>query len=96
MSNSYKIQLIRNNLDETKDIMSNNIEQLIDRGEKLEDLEIKSKDMCKEAELFKATCKNASNAYRRDNYKLFAVGGSIILSIGGIATTLTLKFLGII
>ena len=47
-----KIELIKSQLDETKDIMINNINLILERGEKIEDLLQQSKDLNMTSKLF--------------------------------------------
>lgn len=52
MTDSNKIQLIRDQLDETTAIMQKNVAQVIDRGEKIDLLVVKSEDLDKNSMQF--------------------------------------------
>lgn len=60
-SNADQIMKIQKNLDETRDILHNTIETVLQRGEKLEDLVDKSNELSMQSKLFYKEAKKANN-----------------------------------
>jgi hypothetical protein len=89
-----RLETVKEDINETREIMQTNIQQLIIRGEKLEDLQQHTDKLLEQATIFQKTSKNLSNAYRWAKYKTYAIGGA--LATGGIGVITTLHFLGVI
>ena len=59
---SNNIEVLKEEIDAVKGIMLNNIESIIERGEKLEDLVIKTNDISIEANTFRQIAKKVKNS----------------------------------
>lgn len=64
-----KIDIIRNEINHVKDQVKDNIQLVIDRGEKLEDLEKKSEHLSKSSLLFKRQSKRLKCKMLKKNIK---------------------------
>eukprot|EP01080_Neovahlkampfia_damariscottae_P007182 gene7182-11494_t len=80
-SKNEKIFQIKNQVEETKDIMIENIEKVIERGEKLEILVEKSEDLSESAVVFNQTARNVKWLMLRRNMYLIIILIIIIISI---------------
>eukprot|EP00658_Telonema_sp_P-2_P070495 TRINITY_DN59988_c0_g1_i2.p1 TRINITY_DN59988_c0_g1~~TRINITY_DN59988_c0_g1_i2.p1 ORF type:complete len:233 (+),score=59.11 TRINITY_DN59988_c0_g1_i2:212-910(+) len=80
-----KAQVVKAAVDEAKDVMINNIEKVIDRGEKVDSLLGKSSDLAVSSSSFKSSARAASRAMWWQNMKQkvylagFALGGIVVL-----------------
>lgn len=59
-----KLMKIQKELDDVKDIMTKNIEEVLKRGEKLEDLMDRSKDLSDQSTIFYKQAKKANSCCR--------------------------------
>eukprot|EP01059_Diplonema_ambulator_P002457 TRINITY_DN12093_c0_g1_i1.p1 TRINITY_DN12093_c0_g1~~TRINITY_DN12093_c0_g1_i1.p1 ORF type:complete len:220 (+),score=87.35 TRINITY_DN12093_c0_g1_i1:82-741(+) len=74
-----QIKTIQNQMDEVKDIMSKNIEAVIDRGEKIENLVQKSIELDTEAGQFRKGSKSLKNKMRWRNIRLILIIVFVVL-----------------
>jgi hypothetical protein len=80
-NNNDKIKLISKDLEDTKTIMYNNIDLVLNRGEKLEDLNIKAQDLNSHAQTFKTRARQLKKNMCWQNTKLYCIIFVIILCI---------------
>ena len=73
-----KIDTLRNEVDNTKNIMSNNIQQIIVRGEKVDDLIDRTNELEKQSTLFRRTTRTLKRNLCMKNFKLFGIGVLIL------------------
>jgi len=66
------------------EIMRSNIDKLIIRGQKLEELEEKTEMLAREAELFKNKSKKLNRAMKWKNAKFYIVGGIVLVVVASI------------
>ena len=79
-----KINTLRNEVDSTKDVMSKNIQQIIVRGEKVDDLIDRTNELEKQSTIFRRTTRTLRRNLCLKNAKLFAGGLLIFLIVIGI------------
>ena len=60
-ANADQIMRIQRNLDETRDVLTNTIETVLQRGEKLEDLVERSGELSSQSKLFYKQAKRANS-----------------------------------
>lgn len=89
MTDSNKhIKEVQKDVDETKKIMENNVEQLIRRAELLEELDIKSKDLRHQTQEFSLNSNTLKTALQTKNYVYagiisFGIAGSLYGAVSG-------------
>ncbi|KAG9354899.1 hypothetical protein JZ751_001612 [Albula glossodonta] len=76
-----RVKSIQSQLDETTDIMKQNVNRLVEREVRLEDLTIKTKNLQDEAQNFKHTAQKVARSYWWKNVKLVVVIMVIVLII---------------
>ena len=79
-----KINTLRNEVDSTKDVMSKNIQQIIVRGEKVDDLIDRTSELEKQSTIFRRSTRSLRRNLCLKNVKLFAGGLLISLIVIGI------------
>ncbi|XWV25856.1 vesicle-associated membrane protein 4 isoform X2 [Tupanvirus soda lake] len=80
-NNNEKIQFVQIELDETKDILKKNIYSLLERGEKIENIHVKTEELVKNSEDFKWGSKKLKDRMCWQNYKITIMIVIIILAI---------------
>ncbi|XP_029961392.1 vesicle-associated membrane protein 8 [Salarias fasciatus] len=68
-----KVQALRDQVDGVKSIMTENVDRILARGERLDDLMGKSEDLQAGAQHFKQTSQKVARAYWWKNVKLIVV-----------------------
>ena len=85
-SRSDNVSKLRSQVDEVKDVMTQNIERVLERGEKLDDLVDKTEDLEASAATFQKTAKRIRKKFWWKNTKmmiiLISVGVVIVIIIG--------------
>ncbi|XP_029916634.1 vesicle-associated membrane protein 8 [Myripristis murdjan] len=76
-----KVQALRSQVDGVKDIMTQNVDRILARGERLDDLMGKSEDLQAGAQHFKQTSQKVARTYWWKNVKLIIVIVVIVLII---------------
>ncbi|KAG7489767.1 hypothetical protein JOB18_020056 [Solea senegalensis] len=76
-----KVQSLRDQVDGVKDIMTHNVERILARGERLDDLMDKSEDLQAGAQHFKQTSQKVARSYWWKNVKLVVVIVVVVLII---------------
>jgi|SaaInlV_165m_DNA_2_1040747.scaffolds.fasta_scaffold56995_1 vesicle-associated membrane protein 7 len=76
-----KINTLRNEVDSTKDVMSKNIQQIIVRGEKVDDLIDRTNELEKQSTIFRRSTRTLRRNLCMKNYKLIGIGILIFLVI---------------
>ncbi|KAF7649072.1 hypothetical protein LDENG_00147900 [Lucifuga dentata] len=76
-----KVQTLKDQVDGVKDIMTQNVDRILARGERLDDLMGKSEDLQAGAQHFKQTSQKVARSYWWKNVKLVVVIVVIILII---------------
>ncbi|XP_056136947.1 vesicle-associated membrane protein 8 [Lampris incognitus] len=76
-----KVQSLREQVDGVKDIMTHNVDRILARGERLDDLMGKSEDLQAGAQHFKQTSQKVARSYWWKNVKLIVVIVVIVLII---------------
>jgi hypothetical protein len=76
-----KIKEIKNQVNETTEIMKKNIDAVIERGEKLSILEDRTDDLAKEAKLFHGGARTLKRNMCMKNAKLIGIIACIIITI---------------
>ncbi|XP_041856082.1 vesicle-associated membrane protein 8 [Melanotaenia boesemani] len=76
-----KVQSLRDQVDGVKNIMTENVDRILARGERLDDLMGKSEDLQAGAQHFKQTSQKVARAYWWKNVKLIVVIVVIVLVI---------------
>jgi len=83
-----KIRKVQTEVDEVKDIMMENIDRILTRGERLEDIDRKTDDLRFQSTQFSKKAKTLKCALIRENIKLtiviILIIGLIVLLVGGI------------
>lgn len=78
---SSKIAIVQNQINETTSIMKKNIEQVLNRGEKLEDLEKKTDDIRIESIEFEQTSRKLKDEMCWKKYQLQLIIIGVIITI---------------
>lgn len=76
-----KVSALRSQVDGVKDIMTQNVDRILARGERLDDLMDKSEDLQAGAQHFKQTSQKVARKYWWKNVKLVVVIVVIVLII---------------
>ncbi|CAJ1068298.1 vesicle-associated membrane protein 8-like [Xyrichtys novacula] len=76
-----KVQALRDQVDGVKDIMTQNVDRILARGERLDDLMDKSEDLQAGAQNFKQTSQKVARNYWWKNVKLVVVIVVVVLII---------------
>uniref|UniRef100_A0A1A8LDJ3 Vesicle-associated membrane protein 8 (Endobrevin) n=2 Tax=Nothobranchius TaxID=28779 RepID=A0A1A8LDJ3_9TELE len=76
-----KVQDLKNQVDGVKDIMTQNVDRILARGERLDDLMGKSEDLQAGAQTFKQSAGKVARAYWWKNVKLIVVIVVIVVII---------------
>lgn len=76
-----KLTKVKNELEGVMNTMKNNIGKVIDRGERLEDLEAKSESFEMSAFQFKSTSTKLKNRMWWHNFKMKAIFGCVIIVV---------------
>ncbi|CAL8347664.1 unnamed protein product [Lota lota] len=76
-----KVQALRSQVDGVKDIMTQNVDRILARGERLDDLMDKSEDLQAGAQHFKQTSQKVARTYWWKNVKLIVVIVVVVLVI---------------
>ncbi|KAM3867707.1 vesicle-associated membrane protein 8 [Diretmus argenteus] len=76
-----KVQALRNQVDGVKNIMTQNVDRILARGERLDDLMGKSEDLQAGAQHFKQTSQKVARTYWWKNVKMIVVIVVIVLII---------------
>lgn len=76
-----KVQALRDQVDGVKNIMTENVDRILARGERLDDLMGKSEDLQAGAQHFKQTSQKVARSYWWKNVKLIVVIIVIVLII---------------
>ncbi|KAG7280939.1 hypothetical protein CRUP_009226 [Coryphaenoides rupestris] len=76
-----KVQALRSQVDGVKDIMTQNVDRILARGERLDDLMDKSEDLQAGAQHFKQTSQKVARTYWWKNVKLIVVIVVVVLII---------------
>jgi len=79
-------------LGETVNVMRSNIEKMIRRGEKLEELEEKTEDLVNQSALFHSKSRKLKKQFWWKNAKFYIVGGVILVVV---ATIIVCKFISL-
>ncbi|XWV24620.1 hypothetical protein QJ856_gp1165 [Tupanvirus deep ocean] len=80
-NNNEKLHFVQIELDETKDIMKKNIYNLLERGDKIENLHAKTEDLKKNSEDFRLGSRKLKDKMCWQNYKMTVLIVIIILAI---------------
>jgi type II secretory pathway component PulF len=80
-STDEKIDMVRIDLEETKNVMKKNIDSMIERGEKIDYLEDRSEQLQKNAGTFKIYAKKLKNNLCCQSFLTTVVVGLIILFV---------------
>ncbi|XP_036954677.1 vesicle-associated membrane protein 8 [Acanthopagrus latus] len=76
-----KVQTLRDQVDGVKNIMTENVDRILARGERLDDLMDKSEDLQAGAQHFKQTSQKVARSYWWKNVKLVVVIVVVVLII---------------
>ncbi|XP_003974689.1 vesicle-associated membrane protein 8 [Takifugu rubripes] len=76
-----KVQTLRDQVDGVKNIMTENVERILARGERLDDLMDKSEDLQAGAQHFKQTSQKVARSYWWKNVKLIVAIIIVVLVI---------------
>ncbi|XP_034006747.1 vesicle-associated membrane protein 8 [Trematomus bernacchii] len=76
-----KVQILKDQVDGVKDIMTQNVDRILARGERLDDLMGKSEDLQTGAQHFKQTSVKVARTYWWKNVKLVVVIVVVVLII---------------
>ncbi|XP_072244660.1 vesicle-associated membrane protein 8 [Leuresthes tenuis] len=76
-----KVQALKEQVDGVKDIMTQNVDRILARGERLDDLMGKSEDLQAGAQHFKQTSQKVARSYWWKNVKLIVVIVVVVLVI---------------
>lgn len=78
-----KISAINSEINQTVDIMRQNIETVINRGEKLEDIELKTNEIMLESIEFEQSSKKVKEAMCWKKYRLYLIiaGAAFLLAL---------------
>eukprot|EP00008_Paramoeba_atlantica_P010695 CAMPEP_0201478704 /NCGR_PEP_ID=MMETSP0151_2-20130828/3488_1 /ASSEMBLY_ACC=CAM_ASM_000257 /TAXON_ID=200890 /ORGANISM="Paramoeba atlantica, Strain 621/1 / CCAP 1560/9" /LENGTH=226 /DNA_ID=CAMNT_0047859869 /DNA_START=54 /DNA_END=734 /DNA_ORIENTATION=- len=76
-----KLRGLKKKVSDVTDIMKENIEKVLDRGEKMEDLEDRSDILRSHAEIFHNKSKEVKCQMIRNNYRMYGIGCVIFLAI---------------
>eukprot|EP01122_Echinamoeba_exundans_P002475 TRINITY_DN12414_c0_g1_i1.p1 TRINITY_DN12414_c0_g1~~TRINITY_DN12414_c0_g1_i1.p1 ORF type:complete len:207 (+),score=50.38 TRINITY_DN12414_c0_g1_i1:80-700(+) len=76
-----KVKLIQKEIDSVKDIMMENIEHVLKRGERLEDLMDRTEVIASEASIFKRQATTLKNTMWWKNMKLWIAVGCVLLLV---------------
>ncbi|KAK5871722.1 hypothetical protein PBY51_004584 [Eleginops maclovinus] len=76
-----KVQTLKDQVDGVKDIMTQNVDRILARGERLDDLMGKSEDLQQGAQHFKQTSVKVARTYWWKNVKLVVVIVVVVLII---------------
>lgn len=76
-----KVQTLRDQVDGVKDIMTQNVDRILARGERLDDLMGKSEDLQAGAQNFKQTSQKVARTYWWKNVKMVVVIVVVVLII---------------
>ncbi|XP_041792483.1 vesicle-associated membrane protein 8-like [Chelmon rostratus] len=76
-----KVQALRDQVDGVKNIMTQNVDRILARGERLDDLMDKSEDLQAGAQHFKQTSQKVARSYWWKNVKLIVVIVVVVLVI---------------
>ncbi|XP_035805567.2 vesicle-associated membrane protein 8 isoform X2 [Amphiprion ocellaris] len=76
-----KVQALKDQVDGVKDIMTQNVDRILARGERLDDLMGKSEDLQAGAQHFKQTSQKVARSYWWKNVKLVVIIVVIVLII---------------
>ncbi|XP_071132535.1 vesicle-associated membrane protein 7-like [Mytilus edulis] len=87
-SKSDNVAKLRSQVDEVKDVMTQNIERVLDRGEKLDDLVDKTEDLEASAATFQKTARRIKRKYWWKNTKMM-----LILVLVGITVVIIIAVL---
>lgn len=74
-----RLQFIQGQVDETTGIMKKNIDAVLERGEKIEDLQSKTDDLARNSQSFKINSRTLKNRLLCQNYKLTAAIVAVVL-----------------
>ncbi|XP_044217672.1 vesicle-associated membrane protein 8 isoform X1 [Thunnus albacares] len=76
-----KVQTLRDQVDGVKNIMTQNVDRILARGERLDDLMGKSEDLQAGAQHFKQTSQKVARSYWWKNVKLIVIIVVVVLII---------------
>uniref|UniRef100_A0A3Q3E6A4 Vesicle-associated membrane protein 8 (endobrevin) n=1 Tax=Labrus bergylta TaxID=56723 RepID=A0A3Q3E6A4_9LABR len=76
-----KVQTLKDQVDGVKDIMTQNVDRILARGERLDDLMDKSEDLREGAQHFKQTSQKVARTYWWKNVKLIVLIVVVVLII---------------
>lgn len=76
-----KIQEVKDKMSEVRVVMVNNIARVIDRGERLDDVLVKSDSLASTAQLFKRTATRLRNRMWWQNVKMWIALGAVLLVV---------------
>ncbi|KAK9522289.1 hypothetical protein VZT92_018764 [Zoarces viviparus] len=76
-----KVQTLKDQVDGVKDIMTQNVDRILARGERLDDLMGKSEDLQAGAQHFKQTSQKVARVYWWKNVKLVVVIVVVVLIV---------------
>ncbi|XP_033643976.1 vesicle-associated membrane protein 7-like [Asterias rubens] len=93
-SNS-KVSALQNQVDEVKDIMIQNIDNVLSRGEKLDDLMQKTEDLEASAQSFQKSARRVSNKYKWMNRRNLLIMIIVITIVLAILIVIILKIAGV-
>lgn len=78
-----KTKLVQKQIDETKQIMSRNIELIVERGDKIDDLVDKTENLAIQSSRFKRGTNQLKNSVCVKNYKVILVISLVLLAVTG-------------
>eukprot|EP00211_Chloroparvula_japonica_P015633 CAMPEP_0119126054 /NCGR_PEP_ID=MMETSP1310-20130426/5118_1 /TAXON_ID=464262 /ORGANISM="Genus nov. species nov., Strain RCC2339" /LENGTH=219 /DNA_ID=CAMNT_0007116183 /DNA_START=150 /DNA_END=805 /DNA_ORIENTATION=- len=76
-----KLRSLQTKVDGVTDVLKGNIEKVLDRGAKLEDLEDKTDILTSHAEMFHQKSKQVKWQMWWESYKMFIVGGTLLVVV---------------
>ncbi|XP_038060796.1 vesicle-associated membrane protein 7-like [Patiria miniata] len=89
------IDNLQSQVDEVKGIMIQNIDKVLSRGEKLDDLMQKTEDLEASAQSFQKTAKRVSNKYKWMNRKTGIILAVVIIIVVAVLIVIILKIAGV-
>ena len=79
-----KTKLVKKEIDDVTKIMLKNVESMVERGDRIENLVEKTDDLARESSRFKRSARQLKNKMCTRNYKLAAIIATIVLIIIGL------------
>ena len=80
----YKVSCLKQRVEETRAIMQRNIEAVLDRGEKMEDLEVQAEELKQKTSVFKKKCRQLKKFQMQQHAKHGYMMGTAITVVGGL------------